>query len=217
MVWQVQMFVQNSLANGRMKPKHRKGVQMRIAFPSHAGIRRSRPLVMPIKWIPPDEPWVKLNTNGAFFEETSKAGGGRIVQDHAGKVLAAFATPLEAHSAFEAEHLVIHHGLVIASEFRLTIWVESDAAQTVRLLNGPDWGPAHLCRIMALLANHKCNFTIRASFIHREGNKPTYLAKMGLNGVDFQRMNGCSLPRHLKAMARLDEMGVPNLRIQEED
>lgn len=72
---------------------------------------------MAIKWNPPERSWIKLNTDGAFAESTGKAGGGGIIRDHSGKMLAAFATPLDAQSAMEAELLAIHLGLTVSREY----------------------------------------------------------------------------------------------------
>ncbi|XP_042023121.1 uncharacterized protein LOC121770456 [Salvia splendens] len=91
-----------------------------------------------IKWHPPDDPWIKLNTDGAFLEASDKAAGSGIIRDHTGKVLSAFASPLEAHSALEAELLAIQLGLELALEFNRPIWIESDAQQVVQLLKVHD-------------------------------------------------------------------------------
>ncbi|XP_042035111.1 uncharacterized protein LOC121781439 [Salvia splendens] len=129
-VWQVQMFIRNSMANRSYKPKHWKGVRLKINVPSQVEPRRTRPLAMVIKWNPPDDPWIKLNTDGAYNEATDKAGGGGIVRDHEGNMLAAFAYPLEAHSALEAELLAIHFGLLLTSEFRRPICLPSRGSLT---------------------------------------------------------------------------------------
>ncbi|XP_042041284.1 uncharacterized protein LOC121786722 [Salvia splendens] len=76
-VWQVQVFIRNSMANGIYKMKHWKGVRLKITIPSHAEPRRTRPLALAIKWYPPDDPWIKLNTDGAYMEASDKAGGRR--------------------------------------------------------------------------------------------------------------------------------------------
>ncbi|XP_042059515.1 uncharacterized protein LOC121804029 [Salvia splendens] len=155
--------------------------------------------------------------DGSFMDTSGKAGGG-LVRDHAGNLLVAFATPVEAQSALEAELLAIHHGIILAMEFRRPNWIEVDADQAVKLLNGPSWGPASLCRVMARIATHKRQQVTRMTFIHREGNKAAdWLAKMGLEGTSFQRMYTSTAPRLLKALVRLDARGVPHIRIQTEE
>ncbi|XP_042000004.1 uncharacterized protein LOC121749504 [Salvia splendens] len=133
-------------------------------------------------------------------------------------MLAAFATSLEAHSALEAELMAIHHGLTLALDFGRPIWVESDAAQAVKLLNGSSWGPAYTSRILARIAIQKSQQITRTTFIHREGNKGAdLLAKMGIESPESLRMNTSTAPRILKAIVRLEAMGVPNIRVQAED
>ncbi|XP_042059495.1 uncharacterized protein LOC121804003 [Salvia splendens] len=138
-VWQVHMFIHNNMTNGHIKPKHWNGVKLGMSPPNHPETRGPRPLVMPVKWHPPERTWIKLNTDGAFFEATNKGGGGGLVRDHNGKLLAAFATPLVVQSALEAELMAIHYGLEVAKVFNLPIWIESDAEQAIKLLN--DLGP----------------------------------------------------------------------------
>ncbi|XP_042005788.1 uncharacterized protein LOC121754512 [Salvia splendens] len=151
-IWQVQTFIRNGMSIGTIKPKHWRGMLLKMDVPSQVESRRPRPLAMQAKWHPPDQPWIKINTDGAISLVTGKAGGGGVVREDIGKVLAAFATPLDAQSALEADLMAIHHGLVIAKEFNRPIWIESDSEQAIKFFNGTTWGPAHICRSMARLA-----------------------------------------------------------------
>ena len=165
------MFVRNSITHGSIKPKHWKDVKLGVCSPNRDEGRRPIPRALAVKWNPPDQPWIKLNTDGAFAESTGRAGGGGIVRDHLGRMIAAFSTPFEANSALEAELLAIHHGVSLARELAQPIWVESDAAQAISLAKGLSWGPAHIRRAMAHLALHRRHGDYRISFIHREGNR----------------------------------------------
>ncbi|XP_042005828.1 uncharacterized protein LOC121754533 [Salvia splendens] len=215
---QVHMFIYNNMANGHIKPKHWKGVKIGMSLPNHPETRGPRPLVMPVKWHPPERTWIKLNTDGAFSEATNMGGGGGLVRDHNGKLLVAFATPLAAHSALEAELMAIHHGLEVAKGFNLPIWVEADAEQAIKLLNGSAWGPAQVRRVMARLHGFKRRHTVRATFIPREGNKAAdLLAKMGAEQDHFQQMSSQNVPATIRAIIRMDEMGVPNLRVRDDE
>ncbi|XP_042051496.1 uncharacterized protein LOC121796781 [Salvia splendens] len=184
-IWQVQIYIRNSMTNGIYKKKHWKGVRLKINVPRHDEIRSPRPLAVAIKWQPPEDPWIKLNTDGAYLEESDKAGGGGIIRDHTGKVLSAFASPLEAHSALEAELLAIQLGLELALEFNRPIWIESDAQQVVQLLNSMRWGPAHTSRVVARISLLKRQRGVRITFTPREGNKAgDLLGKMGIDSLD---------------------------------
>ncbi|XP_042038364.1 uncharacterized protein LOC121784268 [Salvia splendens] len=138
-MWQVQMYVRNGMVNGSIKSKHWKGIRLYMSTPECVERRRTRPFVVPVKWHPPDQPWVKLNMDGAYNEVTGKAGGGRVVRDASGKLLVAFATPLDAHSALEAELMAIYHGVELAKECMRPIRIESNSAQVVKLFKDTHW------------------------------------------------------------------------------
>ncbi|XP_042000007.1 uncharacterized protein LOC121749508 [Salvia splendens] len=131
----VQTFIQNSMATGNIKPKHWKGVKLKMSIPSKAETRLPRPLAMPIKWHPPDGPSIKINTDGAYSEASGKAGGRGIIRDSMGKMISAFAEPLDAHSALEAELKAAHLGLSLAQELTQPMLLEMDSEQALNLLN----------------------------------------------------------------------------------
>ncbi|XP_042059511.1 uncharacterized protein LOC121804024 [Salvia splendens] len=148
-------------------------------------------------------------------QQTREEGG--LVRDHDRKLLAAFSTPLVAQSALEAELMAIHHGLEVAKAFNQPIWIESDAEQAIKLLNGTTWGPAQVRRVMARLHGFKRRHIFRSTFIHREGNKAAdMLAKMGVEQDTFQHMSPQNVPRMIRAIIRMDELGVPNLWVRDD-
>ncbi|KAG6421540.1 hypothetical protein SASPL_118096 [Salvia splendens] len=212
-IWQVHMYIRNSMVNGCLKPKHWRGVKLGINIPQQAEAIRALPLAMAIKWEPPDPPWIKVNTDGSFNEAINKAGGGGVIRDFSGKMLVAFCIPFEAHSALEAELLAMIHGLNIAKDFGLPIWIESDAEQAIKLINGAGWGPALAREAMAHLILLKRQLKFRATFIHREGNKAAdFLARMGLGRDRGQQMQQDSVPRELADLVRMDQMGLSHVR-----
>ncbi|XP_042005795.1 uncharacterized protein LOC121754519 [Salvia splendens] len=161
---------------------------------------------------------MELSTDGAYLTTTHKGGGEGIVRDHSEKMIVAFATPIDAQSALEAELMAFYHGLIPATDLNQPIWIESDAEQAIKLFNGTAWGPAHICRVMARLHSLKQRHTVRATFIHREGNKAAdLLAKMGLEQHSFRQISAHNAPRLLQAIVRLEEKGTPNIRLRDED
>ncbi|XP_042035113.1 uncharacterized protein LOC121781441 [Salvia splendens] len=217
-IWQVITFVRNNMINGKLRPKHWRGVRLGFIIPNEAEAQRPMRLTMMIKWEPPDQPWLKLNTYGSFFEETGKAGGGGLIRDYTGRVLKAFALPLDAHSPLEAELLAMHHGLVMAAELARPIWLETEAEKAVALVRGNHWGPAHIRQAMAFLALDKRRLTLRISFIHREGNKAAdLLAKTGAEMSHSRIFVEQDLPRELSDIIRQEQMGIPNARAQTEE
>ncbi|XP_042016229.1 uncharacterized protein LOC121764242 [Salvia splendens] len=167
---------------------------------------------------PPDQTCIKLNKDGSFMEATNKAGGGGIIRDHSGNMLVAFCTPLDAHSALEAELMPMIQGLDIAKDFGLPIWLESDAEQAIKLINGMVWGSACVRQVVAKLSLLKRQLKFRATFIHREGNKAAdLLARKGLEQDTDLRMQHNSASRDLLDLILRDAMGVHHIRDLEGD
>ncbi|XP_042045673.1 uncharacterized protein LOC121791928 [Salvia splendens] len=133
-------------------------------------------------------------------------------------MLVAFSTPLEAHSALEAELTAMILGLRLAKDLDLPIWIELDAEQAINLVNGAGWGPALARQAVAQLILLKRQLKFRATFIHREGNKAAdFLARMGLRLDSGRQLDHNSAPRDLMDFVRLDRMGVPNIRTLDGD
>lgn len=99
---------------------------------------------MPVKWQPPDEPWLKLNIAGSFLPSNNKASGGGIIRDQTGKFVSGFFTTLCAYSALESELMAMVHGLDLAKDMGRSIWVESSSLQAVDLINADKLGPAQV-------------------------------------------------------------------------
>ncbi|XP_042035116.1 uncharacterized protein LOC121781444 [Salvia splendens] len=216
-VWQTITFIRNNMENGRLKPKHWRGVRLGVTIPSRAECLRPLPLAMMIKWEPPDQPWIKLNTDGSYFERSGKAGGGGIIQNHSGTLILAYALTLEAQSPLEAELLAIQHGLKMAEALAKPIWLESDAEQAINLIKGAQWGPAHTRHAMAHIALLKRRLTLRTTFIHREGNKAAdLLAKMGTDMICSQTWSEQDVPWALTDIVRLEQKGTPNICVRED-
>ena len=69
-----------------------------------------------VQWRPPDPSWIKLNVDGAYLQSVQKAGGGGVIRDLDGEILAAFAADLKGNSVMEAEVLALLMGLVLAKQ-----------------------------------------------------------------------------------------------------
>ncbi|KAH6800703.1 hypothetical protein C2S52_001167 [Perilla frutescens var. hirtella] len=62
------------------------------------------------------------------------AGGGGLVRDHTGSLLASFCAPLRAASSFDTEFQALLHGLRLAGQYSDHVWIEMDAASVVLVL-----------------------------------------------------------------------------------
>lgn len=205
---------------GRIRSEHWKDVRLSFAPPTWADGRRARPLVMAIKWNPPDAPWIKLNTASLFNEQSSTTGGGGIIRDHLGRPMVAFSTPLKATSALKAELMIIFifQGLAIARDYGLPIWCQFDASQAISLVGTKELGPActrhSMARLIIVQRQCQCKFM----FIHREGKKAAALmAKQSSEISSLEKYEGNSISRLLRAIIRLDQIGTPNIRVASDE
>ncbi|XP_042027173.1 uncharacterized protein LOC121774348 [Salvia splendens] len=175
-------------------------------------------MVIPIKWNPPDPPWVKLNAKGNLRDATGNARGGGIICNHRGALLKAFTTPLRVGSVLEAELSAVLRGLLLAKEFGTTIWIELDATQVISLINTRNSRPAQTRHLMAQITLLQRSCVLKATFVHREGNMAAgSLVNMALALSPMLIFDGLSAPRHLKAIVRMEQMGIPNIRVENEE
>ncbi|XP_047978449.1 uncharacterized protein LOC125220332 [Salvia hispanica] len=168
-----------------------------------------------VLWHPPDAPWVKLNTDGAFSSATLEAGEGGLVRGTDGGLLWAFCSPVDASSSFEAELMALIRGLEMAMEFSIHIWVELDSAALVTLLTSGRPGSADLRHHMALIRRMTSQRQVRFSHIYREGNRAVdFLAGRGVQTPTMVYYDSVSALQYLKALVRMDQLGYPNFRFR---
>ena len=82
------------------------------------------------KWQAPVSGQVKINTDGAFSEDSGEAGIGVVIQNHLGQVILSSWKYIDvAGSAEQVEALACREGLALAAEWvPLPAIVESDCA-----------------------------------------------------------------------------------------
>ena len=97
------------------------------------GFRPKRP------WRMPEEGWIKVSVDGAFLEQTGKAGIGVAIRDQSGSVLvSAWKVITGAGSAEEVEAQACREGLGLAAEWTpLPTILESDCSTVVNYLSKP--------------------------------------------------------------------------------
>lgn len=89
------------------------------------------------KWSPPDEGWLKVNTDGSFSNSDGHGGGGVVVRDHNGAFIAGathfFPAAVDAEGA---EILACRRAVELAKEIGCrNLLLESDCANAVKKLN----------------------------------------------------------------------------------
>lgn len=138
-------------------------------------------------WRPPQENFVKLNTDGSFREAKNCMGGGGILRDKAGCWIAGFTSLAHGGDPFVAEALGLKEGLLMAwNSGHRNISCDIDCDNLVILLEEGHLERVHhhpqvaiLKEIMQLMAR---NWRVSISWIHRDGNSAAdWLSKQGYN------------------------------------
>ncbi|XP_042005793.1 uncharacterized protein LOC121754515 [Salvia splendens] len=158
-----------------------------------------------VLWHPPNAPWVKLKTNGAFSTSTLAVEEGGLVRGSDGGLLRAFYAPVAASSSFEEELLALIRGLEMAMELSIHIWIELDSVGLVSLLSSGHLSSADFRHHMALIRSMTAQRQVRFSHIYREGNRDAnFLAGRGVQTLALTYFDPISAPRYLKVLVRMD-------------
>ena len=93
-----------------------------------------------VQWRPPDVSWIKVNTDGVCKMVSRKAGGGRVIRNEKGDLLAGFAVELKARTGLQAEVGAVLQGLILAKNFGNHIWIEVDGKMVANWLSSGHLG-----------------------------------------------------------------------------
>ncbi|XP_020680467.2 uncharacterized protein LOC110098095 [Dendrobium catenatum] len=165
-----------------------------------------------VKWSKPNDPYVKLNTDGSVH--ANKAGIGGIIRDSQGNPLAIFLGPMSTCSVLTSELNALYHGLQICLRLGLqNVNIEVDCTLVVHIFSKNDLCfPQDFYTIRKIrMALSLLNFTI--SHIYREGNAcADWLANFGAESENFLEYSVYDIPVPLKGMIILDKTGLPYIR-----
>ncbi|KAK9997512.1 hypothetical protein SO802_022198 [Lithocarpus litseifolius] len=128
-----------------------------------------------IKWLPPPSNWVKINFDGATFNESSSAGLGAIIRNDMGLVMAAFTQPIPLPTSVEME---LGFNKII---------VEGDSEVIIKALNNgvlPSSSFGLIIKDIKVLSSSLGK--ILFSHTRRQGNRVAHgLARMACNFAHF--------------------------------
>jgi ribonuclease HI len=140
-----------SIWNERNKRRHGEGqrtIQASVQWVmqttidlAHVGKQKSKkPLTKKARWKPPDQGWVKINTDACYHQVAQAGSTGLVVRDSQGGLIRAQALWYDhAASAHAMEAHAIRDGARLAAERGYTnIIIESDAKEVVRLCDEAD-------------------------------------------------------------------------------
>ncbi|XP_072074440.1 uncharacterized protein [Arachis hypogaea] len=90
---------------------------------------------VPVKWRPPPQGWLKLNTDAAFSNVTKTGAAAAVIRDHQGNVLGGTVNKITARSTLSAEAQAIREAIILANNIGLQkVTIESDNQVLVKTL-----------------------------------------------------------------------------------
>ncbi|WCJ36333.1 Polynucleotidyl transferase ribonuclease H-like superfamily protein [Euphorbia peplus] len=126
-----------------------------------------------VKWIPPDDGWIKINTDGASKGNPGLASAGGVLRGASGAWFGGFAVNLGICTAFLAELWGLFFGLKLAwSKGYVKVIVEMDSKAVISLVQGhvnvhhPYGWIVRECQEFL-----KRSWDIRFLHVYREGNR----------------------------------------------
>lgn len=180
------------------------------------GIQCSTPNCQQIKiirWLCPPWPLLKLNTDGAS-KMNNEAGGGGAIRNHKGDVLLAFSHYYGRVNSLVAEARALLDGLKYLQTLDCSSFiVECDSIVLVQIIRREvqcPWSILPFVRNIWKLHSRSLNI----SHVYREGNTvadslASYACYTKCNSFFFHS----ELPPNVKGAARLDKLGMPNIRL----
>ncbi|KAG6418593.1 hypothetical protein SASPL_120797 [Salvia splendens] len=133
-------------------------------------------------------------------------------------ILGGFAESFTAGSALEAELQALTRGLDMAKGLGNVIWIEIDAQEVVNMVENERRRAAQIRHLTTGIRNKLRGCTFKISHIRREGNKVAeFLAKQGGSHSNRTTFNHDTAPLMVKALARMDRLGIPNVRGGEDE
>ena len=136
------------------------------------------------KWRPPEEGWLKINSDGAVHRGGDKGGAGAVIRDHGGAFRAGLCHVYQGIVEPEAlEILACKRGLEVAREINATrVQVELDSLGVVQRLQNPHKDRANAGAWIQEIKDLLASFTeFKVSWTRRSANVVAHkLARVGV-------------------------------------
>ncbi|XP_030940020.1 uncharacterized protein LOC115964934 [Quercus lobata] len=137
------------------------------------------------KWEPPPTDWIKINFDGAVFQDRNEAGLGVIIRNDHGLIMAALTQTIPLPTSVEmVEVLAARRALIFAWELSFDhIILEGDSDIAIRAMSSDGFSAASFGHILSDIKALTSNFS-QVVFRHtrRQGNKVAHsLARAACN------------------------------------
>ena len=127
-----------------------------------------------VGWVHPQQPWLKVNVDGAVFERQRAAGVGVVIRDHLGLGRAALSMKIHAPlGSLEIEAKAIEEGMRFAWDHGFSSAIfEGDSMVVHNSLTSSITSPASICNLISgslyqATQFRECSFSV----VPRCGNK----------------------------------------------
>ncbi|XP_060211737.1 uncharacterized protein LOC132639298 [Lycium barbarum] len=175
--------------------------------------------VTPVKWFPPRDGWLKLNTDGCSKGNPGLSGGGGVIRNHQGKLISAFSSPLGCMTNNLSEATALQTGLKWCIDNAIRkIEVESDSLMLIKWIQNFASMPWNLQMVVMDIRTSLESFEdFKIQHCFREANKVAdTLANTGLEcNQNIWYTDFTQLPRQAKGEFNLDKLGLPSFRTKQ--
>ncbi|KAK1652130.1 hypothetical protein QYE76_069935 [Lolium multiflorum] len=120
-------------------------------------------------WRPPDEDWIKINTDAGVSLENRKSGAGGVARNPSGFIGAWSKPHPGVTNPLIAEALALRDGVIFAKLRGFTrVLVETDCKEVVDFWDSPNT-PVHLC------AKHACTLEVTSCWMN---SPPSFVSRL---------------------------------------
>ncbi|KAL4361719.1 hypothetical protein GQ457_04G001290 [Hibiscus cannabinus] len=183
-------------------------------LPRHHAIVPYYSFAANVKWSPPPNGWIYLNSDASLSHSSGVASIGGVVRDHSRVLLFSYSKSIGTTTVLQAELWGILEGLRIARDKGcVRIQVLSDSANAINLLSSPSMlSPFFLVRSIAILCARDCNIVF-STIPHEANMVADFMSKLD-SSSSIAIYDSISLTPGLRDLLHYDSFGPPYVRIR---
>ncbi|XP_019465442.1 PREDICTED: uncharacterized protein LOC109363643 [Lupinus angustifolius] len=172
------------------------------------------PAIIEVRWLPPPQGWIKVNSDGVAHGHPGHAGGGGIFRDSNRDIWGCFAAYFHIHDSLFAElHAAIMAIQIASLKGWREVWLECDSSLVVEIVKGikdPPWKLSNYWEHCKMIIS---SMKLTVSHIFREGNAcADILTSFGVNSRTTTWWN--SVPPFLANEFHRNRYLLPNYRFK---